>query len=274
MADLLTSIISIARSAGKVILEIYCEDDVGLELKADSSPLTRADLAANTIIVDRLRQIAPKIPILSEESLMVDYTTRRQWDEYFLVDPMDGTKEFINRNGEFTVNIALIRNGCPVLGVVYIPVQDVMYVGTQVEAPKAFVSIKGEVNEIKTRPLKSDKSLTVVTSRRHGKGSDSNLFTTLAKYFDPIETQTIGSSIKFCLVASGSVDLYPRLAPTSEWDTAAAQAVVESAGGAVLDFSLRPLRYNTKRILLNPNFLVVGDKNFPLEQVLDDYTTH
>ena len=274
MADLLTSMINIARSAGEVILEIYCEDDVGLELKADSSPLTRADLAANTIIVDGLRQIAPKIPILSEESSLVDYTTRRQWDEYFLVDPMDGTKEFINRNGEFTVNIALIRNGCPVLGVVYIPVQDAMYVGTQVEAPKAFVSKKGEVNEIKTRSLKSDKSLTVVTSRRHGKESGSNLFRILTKYFDPIETQTIGSSIKFCLVASGSVDLYPRLAPTSEWDTAAAQAVVESAGGAVVDFSLRPLRYNTKRNLLNPNFLVVGDKNFPLLHVLDDYTTH
>ena len=268
MADLLTAMSHIARSAGEVILEIYREDDLGLEFKADRSPLTRADLAANTIIVEGLKQLASEIPILSEESLMVDHTTRLQWDEYFLVDPMDGTKEFINRNGEFTVNIALVRDGCPVLGVVYIPVQDVMYTGTQVKTPKAFVSRKGRVKEIKTRPLKSDKSLTVVTSRRHGKESDSDLFTTLARYFDPIETQTIGSSIKFCLVASGSADIYPRLAPTSEWDTAAAQAVVESAGGAVVDFSLEPLRYNKKSNILNPNFVVVGDKNFPLLTVL------
>jgi len=270
MADLLTAMSHIARSAGEVILEIYREDDLGLEFKADRSPLTRADLAANTIIVEGLRQLASEIPILSEESLMVDHTTRRQWDEYFLVDPMDGTKEFINRNGEFTVNIALVRDGCPVLGVVYIPVQDVMYAGTQVKTPKAFVSRRGQVKEIKTRPLKLDKSLTVVTSRRHGKESDSDLFATLARYFDPIETQTIGSSIKFCLVASGSADLYPRLAPTSEWDTAAAQAVVESAGGAVVDFSLEPLRYNKKSNILNPNFVVVGDKNFPLLTVLKD----
>ena len=270
MADLLTAMSHIARSAGEVILEIYREDDLGLEFKADRSPLTRADLAANTIIVEGLRKLASEIPILSEESSMVDHTTRRQWDEYFLVDPMDGTKEFINRNGEFTVNIALVRDGCPVLGVVYIPVQDVMYAGTQVNTPKAFVSRKGQVKEIKTRPLKSDKSLTVVTSRRHGKESDSDLFATLARYFNPIETQTIGSSIKFCLVASGSADLYPRLAPTSEWDTAAAQAVVESAGGAVVDFSLEPLRYNKKSNILNPNFVVVGDKSFPLLTVLKD----
>ncbi len=270
MADLLTAMSHIARSAGEVILEIYREDDLGLEFKADRSPLTRADLAANTIIVEGLRKLASEIPILSEESSMVDHTTRRQWDEYFLVDPMDGTKEFINRNGEFTVNIALVRDGCPVLGVVYIPVQDVMYAGTQVNTPKAFVSRKGQVKEIKTRPLKSDKSLTVVTSRRHGKESDSDLFATLTRYFNPIETQTIGSSIKFCLVASGSADLYPRLAPTSEWDTAAAQAVVESAGGAVVDFSLEPLRYNEKSNILNPNFVVVGDKSFPLLTVLKD----
>ena len=154
MDDLLASMMNIARSAGDVILQIYREDDVGLEFKDDNSPLTRADLAAHNIIVGRLRNIAPKIPILSEESVSVEYATRRNWNEYFLVDPLDGTKEFINRNGEFTVNIALIKDGCPVLGVVYIPVQDVMYIGSQVQAPKAFVSIKGELKKIKTRDLR------------------------------------------------------------------------------------------------------------------------
>ena len=271
MADLLNSMINIAREAGEVTLAIYREDDVGLEFKADKSPLTRADLAANNIIFDGLKDIAPTIPILSEEGPLVGYSNRCQWDEYFLVDPLDGTKEFINRNGEFTVNIALIREGCPVLGVVFVPVENVVFSGTQIDIPKAFVSRKNQVREIKTRPIELDKVLTVLTSRRHGRKADSNFLINLNKHFAAIETKAIGSSLKFCIVAEGQADIYPRLAPTSEWDTAAAQAIVESAGGAVLGPSLHPLRYNTKSDMLNPNFIVIGDKNFPFSEVLRDF---
>ncbi len=268
MSDLLHSMMAISREAGAAILDIYGEDDFGIELKDDDSPLTRADLAAHQIIVSGLEKLAPDIPILSEESESIDYDTRRQWNRYFLVDPLDGTKEFINRNGEFTVNIALIDDGVPVLGVVFVPVKDVLYAGNQLDDPCAFLIVDGRTTVINSRAIDKNQALALVASRRHGGEATSSFIANLTPHFPDIETTNMGSSLKLCLVASGEADIYPRLAPTSEWDTASAQAVVEAAGGVVLDLSLKPLRYNTKADILNPHFLVLGDAGFEWSAIL------
>ena len=272
MPDVLSSMMAISREAGAAIMNIYGEDDFGVDLKDDNSPLTRADLAAHRIIVNGLEKLAPDIPILSEESEEIDYDIRSKWKRYFLVDPLDGTKEFINRNGEFTVNIALINDGIPVIGVVFVPVEDILYVGTQIDAPRAYLIISGQTREIKSRAVDTGQPLTLVASRRHGGETMTSFVTNLTSHFPEIETTNMGSSLKLCLVASGDADIYPRLAPTSEWDTAAAQAVVEAAGGAVLDLSLQPLRYNMKADILNPHFLVLGDTSFDWSAILTRFS--
>jgi 3'(2'), 5'-bisphosphate nucleotidase len=259
---------AVARQAGAAILDVYGEDDFGIEAKADDSPLTRADLAAHEIIVEGLTKGAPEIPILSEESTEILFAERSQWDEYFLVDPLDGTKEFINRNGEFTVNIALIKDGVPLQGVVFVPVKNILYTGTQLNGKKATVEHDGNSRSIKIRPLDESAPLTVVASRRHGGDALQVCMSVLQDRFTAVETTNMGSSLKLCLVAEGKADLYPRLAPTSEWDTAAAQAIVEAAGGAVVDTSLNALRYNTKENILNPFFYVIGDTDFDWISVL------
>jgi 3'(2'), 5'-bisphosphate nucleotidase len=272
MPDVLSSMMAISREAGAAIMNIYGEDDFGVDLKDDNSPVTRADLAAHRIIVDGLEKLAPDIPILSEESEEIDYDIRSKWKRYFLVDPLDGTKEFINRNGEFTVNIALINDGIPVIGVVFVPVEDILYVGTQIDAPRAYLIISGQAREIKSRAVDAGQPLTLVASRRHGGEAMTSFVANLTPHFPEIETTNMGSSLKLCLVASGDADIYPRLAPTSEWDTAAAQAVVEAAGGAVLDLSLQPLRYNMKADILNPHFLVLGDTSFDWSAILTRFS--
>ena len=268
MPDLLSSMMAISREAGAAIMNIYSEDDLGVELKDDNSPLTRADLVAHRIIVNGLEKLAPDIPILSEESEEIDYDIRSKWKRYFLVDPLDGTKEFINRNGEFTVNIALINDGIPVIGVVFGPVEDILYAGTQINSPRAYLVVSGQTREIKSRAIDTGQPLTLVAGRRHGGEAMTSFVANLTPYFSEIETTNMGSSLKLCLVASGDADIYPRLALTSEWDTAAAQAVVEAAGGAVLDLSLQPLRYNMKADILNPHFLVLGDTSFDWSAIL------
>jgi 3'(2'), 5'-bisphosphate nucleotidase len=270
MTDFLPEMSKISRAAGAAILKVYEEGDFSIQIKADDSPLTRADLAAHEIIVAGLNALAPEIPVLSEESDAIDYETRSQWRRYFLVDPLDGTKEFINRNGEFTVNIALIDDGVPILGVVYVPVKDVLYAASQLGEKLAFRIENNERKPIKTRVLDQDQPLTLVASRRHGGDALASLLQRLESSFPAIDTANMGSSLKLCLVAEGQADIYPRLAPTSEWDTAAAQAIVEAAGGLVLDINFEPLRYNTKASLLNPNFLVIGDETFDWRQVLID----
>jgi 3'(2'), 5'-bisphosphate nucleotidase len=268
MSDFLPEMIKISRAAGSAILKVYEEGDFSIQIKADDSPLTRADLAAHEIIVAGLNVLAPEIPVLSEESDAIDYETRSQWRRYFLVDPLDGTKEFINRNGEFTVNIALIDDGVPILGVVYVPVKDVLYAASQTGEKQAYRIENNERRAIKTRALDQDQPLTLVASRRHRGDELVALLERLERSFSAIDTANMGSSLKLCLVAEGQADIYPRLAPTSEWDTAAAQAIVEAAGGLVLDIDFKPLRYNTKASLLNPNFLVIGDETFDWRQVL------
>lgn len=265
--DIMALMSDIARQAGAAILAVYGEEDHGVEVKADDSPLTRADLAAHRIIVDALEQALPDIPVLSEESAGIGWEDRRHWQQYFLVDPLDGTKEFINRNGEFTVNIALIEDGVPVKGVVYVPVKDVLYTGDQA-VTRATVERGGEIAEIRVRAMDENQPLTIVASRRHGGDALASCIDVLKQTFSEIDTTNMGSSLKLCLVAEGKADLYPRLAPTSEWDTAAAHAVVEAAGGRVVDTDLNDLRYNQKADILNPFFYVIADRDYDWQGIL------
>lgn len=233
-------------------MEIY-SSEFAVEYKADESPLTAADRASHRIIRERLGALTPEVPVWSEESAEVEWAERSGWSSFWLVDPLDGTKEFIRRNGEFTVNIALVREHEPVLGVVLAPARGEAYAAAR--GSGAFVESRGAGRQpIRvTRPAASP--LRVVGSRSHRGSSLDALLVTLGEHV----LVPMGSSLKFCLVASGHADFYPRLGPTSEWDTAAAQAVVQEAGGQVVDLSGAPLRYNTRPGSLNPHFLVFGD---------------
>lgn len=257
-SSLLPALVRLAREASAAILDVYGQP-VDVTRKADSSPLTVADLRSHHIIVNGLRSLTPDWPVLSEEDSNIAFDVRKHWTHYWLVDPLDGTKEFLSRNGEFTVNIALIEHHTPVLGVVAVPVTDTIYTGaldtgafrqTGSETPRAI-----RVRSPAASPLR------IVGSRSHDTGE-------LDRYLPQLGAYTLvrtGSSLKFCLVAEGSADLYPRFGPTSEWDTAAAHAVVTAAGGRVTRLDGSPLEYNTQAGLLNPHFLVFGDvsKDWP-----------
>jgi len=259
---LIEEICQIASNAADCILEIY-ETDFVIESKQDRSPLTAADLAAHNTICTALTKLTPDIPVLSEESSELPYTQRRQWSRYWLVDPLDGTREFIKRNGEFTVNIALIEDHQPKMGVIYVPVTGVCYYA--VKSLGAFkVNVDGSTESIKVKKSEPNK-ITIAGSLSHGGEKQQTFIGRLGE----AEIITIGSSLKFCLVAEGKVDIYPRFGLTSEWDTAAAQCIVEEAGGCVVDMNFKPLRYNTKESLLNPEFLVIADPSFNWKQYLD-----
>jgi 3'(2'), 5'-bisphosphate nucleotidase len=252
LSSLLEPVTRLAHAAGEKILAIY-DSDFAIEQKEDRSPLTAADLASHHAIIAGLNELTPGVPILSEESSSLPFAQRSLWQRYWLVDPLDGTREFIKRNGEFTVNIALIEGGVPVLGVVYVPVSDVSYIACRGRG--AFKQEPGrEPRPIRVREL-PDGPVMVVGSRSHRGDSLNRFLENLGEH----EMVGMGSSLKLCLVAEGAADIYPRLGPTSEWDTAAAQCVVEQAGGHVTDTDMLPLRYNTKDSLLNPCFLVFGD---------------
>jgi 3'(2'), 5'-bisphosphate nucleotidase len=234
-------------------MEVYATN-FDVQSKDDESPLTQADLASNRCIVAGLEALQPRLPIITEEAGLPDFEERRSWARYWLIDPLDGTKEFVKRNGEFTVNIALIEGDRPTLGVVYAPVLDRLYYGTIDNG-----AWRQDGNAAAT-PIQ------VVAKRRRPArvaGSRSHAGDSLKRFLDKLgehELVSMGSSLKLCLVAEGEADIYPRLGPTSEWDTAAAQAVVEAAGGCVTTLDLEPLKYNTKDSLLNPYFLVFGDQ--------------
>ena len=243
---------ALAKQAGEKILEIY-NTEFSVEEKDDKSPLTAADMASHNTIVAGLTALTPDIPVLSEESAKIPYQERASWDTYWLIDPLDGTREFIKRNGEFTVNIALIHDGVPVLGVVHVPVSGVTYAACEGKGAIKETPGAGE-QPISIRKL-PDGPVAVVGSRSH-QGDSLKAF--LAKLGDH-EIISMGSSLKICLVAEGAADVYPRLGLTSEWDTAAAHCVVEQAGGSLTDLEMNRLRYNTKDSLLNPFFFVFGD---------------
>ena len=253
--------VEISREAGRKILEIY-ESGYEVQEKEDKSPLTDADLAAHNVIVERLTKLTPDIPILSEESAKLPFETRQQWKTYWLVDPLDGTREFIKRNGEFTVNIALINDHKSIIGVVHVPVLDIDYFAWDKGG-----CYKAESNKpatpIKVKKLDGNK-LVLAGSRSHG----SELMQTYMKNIGDVDLLSMGSSLKFCLVAEGKADLYPRLGLTSEWDTAAAHCVVIEAGGFITKTDMAPLEYNTKDSLLNPFFFVFGDDTRDWSQYL------
>jgi 3'(2'), 5'-bisphosphate nucleotidase len=241
----------LAVKAGEKIMEIYNDVDFSkvVDFKADHSPLTLADKASHEIIEEELLKISPELPLLSEEGRSIEYDERRHWNTFWLVDPLDGTKEFIKRNGEFTVNIALIENGCPVLGVIYAPATDKLYYG--IKGQGAFKRENGSTQEIQVN--KKEDNWIAVGSRSHSAPEEEQL---LSKY--PVNTAvSIGSSLKFCLLAEGQADIYYRHGPTMEWDTGAGQAILEAAGGKMFDGQSDPFLYN-KKSLTNGSFLCLS----------------
>ena len=246
---MIQSIIELAEEAGEKILRFYAEK-IEVTSKGDSSPLTQADLAAHHHIVDRLKDITPNIPIISEESGVPDFSERKHWDTYWLVDPLDGTKEFIKKNGEFTVNIALIKSKVPVLGVVHVPAQAISYYAE--EGIGSFKKLKnGTVEQIISPEFKKPGTARIVVSRSHGDDATKNKLASIG--IEVSNEVPSGSSLKFCLVAEGKADLYPRLGPTMEWDTGAADAIYRYSTAKGSKYS--PLTYN-KEHLLNPYFII------------------
>lgn len=246
--------IDAAVAAGKEILAVYNSNDYQVESKSDHTPLTKADRISHRIIVQSLRET--EIPILSEEGAAIPYEKRKDWDPYWLIDPLDGTKEFINRNGEFTVNIALVSKGQPVLGVIYVPICKTLYWGEQSKGSWR------QIGDSKAESLPLDfqeKPYRVIASRSHLSEETEDFINKLRVLYPALEMSSSGSSLKLCRVAEGYADAYPRFAPTMEWDTAAAEAVCRAAGCSVIAVESRnPLRYN-KPDLLNPWFLVTSD---------------
>ena len=246
--DLIQEIIRISKHAGNTIMEVY-KTDFDVQLKDDLSPVTKADKKANAIIEKGLKGLDHTIPILSEEGRNVPFEERREWETFWLVDPLDGTKDFVKKNGEFTVNIALVEDQVPVFGVVYAPASDLLFWGSlengawkkEADSPDYGMRVADKIDAI----------VQIATSRSH----PSNKMNTFLTQFKKFELHPIGSSLKICLVSNGSVHLYPRLGPTMEWDTAAGHAVLKSAGGEILQFGTSaPLQYN-KQDLLNPAFI-------------------
>jgi 3'(2'), 5'-bisphosphate nucleotidase len=267
LQELVNPVCEIAKQAGTEIMKIYAEG-FEIEEKKDHSPLTTADLASHTLIIEKLEKLTPNIPILSEESTSIPYTERSSWKNYWLIDPLDGTREFIKRNGEFTVNIALITDHSTSLGVVYIPVQDICYFAAR-EQGSYKQEQKQAAKKIQSRISTPTDKPTICGSRSHAGQSLQALQDKIGN-FDLI---SMGSSIKMCLVAEGVADIYPRFGPTSEWDTAAAHCVVNEAGGEIVDMNLQTLQYNTKDSLLNPSFIAVGNMNNQWRDFLSENIT-
>lgn len=257
--QLRAAMVQLVRQAGAAIMTVYAQD-FGVEIKADDSPLTEADMSSHRVLVAGLAALSPSLPIVSEESGLADHATRQRWSRYWLIDPLDGTKEFIARNGEFTVNVALMENGRPSLGCVGVPAQDLLYVGDVVRGVAERIDANG-AHAIKARAMQVGRSVAAVASRRHGGERLELLLKALEASLGAIELKNVGSALKLCLVAQGDADLYPRLGPTSEWDIAAAEAVLVAAGGAVTTFDGTPLQYNKPNIL-NPEFLAVADPTY------------
>jgi 3'(2'), 5'-bisphosphate nucleotidase len=252
-SDLLEPVKAIAHQAGDAIMEIY-DGLYCVEQKPDNSPVTEADYAAHNVIAAGLAQLTPEWPVLSEEGEAVDYDVRRQWQRYWLVDPLDGTREFIKCNGEFTVNIALIEDHRSVLGVIQVPVSRECYFAAAGHG--AWYQEDGKPPRAIRVKQWGGGSITIAGSRSHR----SPIFRSFMKAFDDCHVLSLGSSLKSCYVAQGRADIYARFGPTSEWDTAAAQCIVEEAGGQLTDMNLQPLRYNTRDSLINPPFFTFGDQ--------------
>jgi len=254
-ADLHEAVIAIARDASAAIMAVYAED-FEVQHKADRSALTRADLAAHRIIADGLSRLTPELPLLSEEGASIPWAMRQEWHAYWLVDPLDGTREFVKRNGEFTVNIALIEANQPVFGVIMAPVTGTIW---HAQTGRSALRRDGETDrELRTRQP-ATAPLKVAASRSH---RDPRTQAVL-EHLPSAQAVPLGSSLKFCHIAEGALDVYPRFGPTYEWDTAAGQCILEAAGGALLAPDGRAFRYNRRDSLLNGDFMALGDVTLP-----------
>jgi 3'(2'), 5'-bisphosphate nucleotidase len=260
LGDLLAHIVDLAREAGRAIMAVYKQENPEVELKCDNSPLTRADLASHDVILNGLARLTPDWPVISEESAEVPFDQRKVWRHFWMVDPLDGTKEFISRNGEFTVNIALVEGNMPILGVVYAPAIDDLYFAAR--GSGAFKVDREGTFRIKAVRAASAGIRTVVSRSHRSQGED---FEGCVRDTGNREIIAMGSSLKFCLVAEGAASVYPRMGPTMEWDTAAAHCILVEAGGQVTDLHGNPMLYN-KPSFLNPGFLASGIvEKFPLQ---------
>ncbi|RPF54189.1 3'(2'),5'-bisphosphate nucleotidase CysQ [Aquisalibacillus elongatus] len=261
---MLKEVVDISINAGKEIMEIY-KKDFDVEYKEDESPLTTADQRSHDVIMKGLTQHFPDIPVLSEEGADIPYDERKNWEKFFLVDPLDGTKEFIKKNGEFTVNIALIEGHYPSLGVIYTPALDILYIGVEgkgayklKDASKATFTTDEDLYQVsdKLPIVESKETVNVVASRSHMSQETEDFINSLKEKHDDVQTVSSGSSLKFCLVAEGEADYYPRYAPTMEWDTGAGQAIVEAAGKDVIRYGDEERFYYNRENLKNGWFLV------------------
>jgi 3'(2'), 5'-bisphosphate nucleotidase len=255
---LLSQVAAIARAAGDEIMGVYARGATPVQHKADDSPLTEADLRAHRLIVARLEALEPRLPVLSEEASAVPFAVRQGWSRYWLVDPLDGTREFISRNGEFTVNIALIDAHRPVLGVVHVPARNHLFMGA--EGLGAWCSEAGAPQRALHVSPSSAAPPRVAGSRSHRGDSLDGFLAAVGEH----QFLSVGSSLKFCLLAAGEADVYPRLGPTSEWDIAAGHALLAAAGGSVLQLDGSPVEYNHGESLLSPQFVAIGatDRNW------------
>jgi 3'(2'), 5'-bisphosphate nucleotidase len=268
LKTLIKPLLELTHEAGDAICRHYHSVESGaFEAKGDDSPITRADLDSHAILLRGLSALGADIPILSEESTQVSASQRMAWTRYWLVDPMDGTREFLDRTGEFTINIALIEDHKPVFGLLYLPLEKVAYVGIpgsgaqryECEADGSWVR-----RELSTRPLRDLEVLTVLASRRHRGPRLVACLRWLEQRWGTVDRKNSGSALKFCQLVEGEGDFYPRFSPCCEWDTAAGQAILEAAGGALVDLAGLPLRYNCAESLYSPDFYALGDANHPL----------
>ena len=265
LSHLLPQVIEIARSAGQMILEIYEKKQYEAYTKSDETPVTSADIAAHKLITERLSELTPDIPVLSEEDADISLEQRAQWERYWLVDPLDGTQEFIARSGDFATIIALVDNNKPTMGVVYGPVSGVTYYAYSGKSAWKIPDMSDSVKIHTHKHEQPGQSIAIAISRRQ----DINRITSRMSSAWNYDLIPLGSAaLKACLVAEGAVDCYLRLGPTGEWDTAATQCIVEEAGGRILSTQLEPLSYNERETLENPNFIVLGDADLPWNEIL------
>ncbi|ELH3114061.1 3'(2'),5'-bisphosphate nucleotidase CysQ [Vibrio parahaemolyticus] len=265
LSHLLPQVIEIARSAGQMILDIYEKKQYEAYTKSDETPVTSADIAAHKLITERLSELTPDIPVLSEEAADISLEQRSQWQRYWLVDPLDGTQEFIARSGDFATIIALIDNNKPAMGVVYGPVSGVTYYAYSGKGAWKIPDMSESVKIHTHKHEQAGQNIAIAISRRQ----DINRITSRMSSAWNYDLIPLGSAaLKACLVAEGAVDCYLRLGPTGEWDTAATQCIVEEAGGRILSTHLEPLSYNERETLENPNFIVLGDTNLPWDDIL------
>ncbi|MGC9459670.1 3'(2'),5'-bisphosphate nucleotidase CysQ [Vibrio genomosp. F10] len=266
LSHLIPSVVEVARSAGQLILDIYETKQYEAYVKSDETPVTSADIAAHKLIVNQLSALTPDIPVLSEEAADISLEKREKWSRYWLVDPLDGTQEFIARSGDFATIIALIDNNQPIMGVVYAPVSGVTYYAYKGKGAWKVPDLCEKVEiESHKHEQGQKQSIGMAISRRQNINSITARLSSAWNY----DLVPLGSAaLKACLVAEGAVDCYLRIGPTGEWDTAATQCIVEEAGGRILSTQLAPLSYNQRETLENPNFLVLGDESLPWDEIL------